>query len=94
MEDWDPSPEATFVRRLGGPNQTRRANTCPDVWELSDGNVAIVGVDMTQGYSDRIPDDLHIYEADERLVVVPKMIFLRAAKAYIQEQNDGPPPSS
>jgi hypothetical protein len=83
--DWDPSPDATISHRLGeGPAElglTRRRRTCPDIWELSDGNIAVVGVDMTKHYRKDLPEDLHIHFEDERLVVIPRAIFDSAMEA-------------
>jgi hypothetical protein len=89
MQDWDPTPDAKFVRRLGGgPTNTRKANSCPDVWELDDGNIAIVGVDVTESYAGQLPDDLHIYSQDERLVVLPRSAFEAAIANFTERDVD------
>lgn len=88
-EDWDPTPNAVFVRRLGGgPVNTRRANSCPDVWELDDGNIAIVGVDVTESYAGQIPDELHIFPGDEKLVVIPRSAFQKAVETFAGRDAD------
>jgi hypothetical protein len=88
-QDWDPTPDAKFVRRLGGgPSDSRRANTCPDVWELSDGNIAIVGVDVTESYADQMPDELHIFPDDEKLVVIPRSAFTKAVETFAGRDAD------
>jgi hypothetical protein len=87
-EDWNPTPDATFVRRLSGLPATRKANSCPDVWELDDGNIAIVGVDVTDTYADRIPDELHIYPGDERMVVIPRSSFEKAVATFSGRDAD------
>ncbi|BCB92021.1 hypothetical protein [Phytohabitans suffuscus] len=79
-QDRRPDESATFVRRITKmPDATRCAlgglgGSCPDVWELSDGNVAIVGRDLTEAYSGRLPDGVGV-ASDERLVVVPRELL-------------------
>jgi hypothetical protein len=43
----------------------------------SRGDVAIVGTDMTEAFSDRIPSDMTI-GAHERLVVIPRNMLVTA----------------
>ncbi|GGP69403.1 hypothetical protein GCM10010185_47750 [Saccharothrix coeruleofusca] len=44
--------------------------TCPDVWELDNGDVAVIGRDLTAQYASRLPEGVRV-GADERLVVIP-----------------------
>jgi hypothetical protein len=85
---WEASPEATFSRRLGkSPRELEVTNGrpgCPDIWELSNGDVAVIGRDLTRNYLDELPADVTIGD-DERLVVIPG-IMLRAAKADIPDE--------
>lgn len=82
---WEADPEATFTRRLGkhpteldGP-PTNGKQGCPDMWELSNGDVAVIGRDLTDAYAGRLPDDVTVV-ADERLVVVPRATIVAAKK--------------
>ncbi|GAB3466252.1 hypothetical protein GCM10027570_55320 [Streptomonospora sediminis] len=84
---WEIDPAAEFSRRLGGTAQelgdSRDTPDCPDIWELDNGDVAVVGRDATDVYASRIPQSMSI-GADERLVVIPGNM-LRAAKKDIPD---------
>jgi hypothetical protein len=84
---WEADPHATFARRLGktaaelgGSDDDRQ---CPDIWQLDNGDIAIVGRDLTVAFADRLPADMRI-GADERLVVIPGNM-LAAAKPDIPD---------
>ncbi|HEX6347343.1 hypothetical protein [Umezawaea sp.] len=85
---WEANPVAQFAKRLGMSAAqlgiTNDDPSCPDVWELSNGDVAVIGRDLTTAYCSRLPEDVHI-GADERLVVIPG-VMLRAAKADIPDE--------
>lgn len=78
---WEADAGATFVRRLGKSPQevgvTTDGPTCPDIWELSDGNVAVIGRDLTDNYAGRLPDGVNVGD-DERLVVLPRSMVVAA----------------
>jgi hypothetical protein len=92
---WQPDPTATLTRRLGispkepgsggngGSASTTAKKGCPDIWQLSNGDVAVIGRDLTDAYLSRLPDDVNIDE-DERLVVLPGEMVI-AAKADIPD---------
>lgn len=84
---WEVDPHATFRRRLGKTaaelGDSRTTNDCPDIWELDNGDIAIVGRDVTSAFADRLPGDVRI-AADERLVVIPGNM-LSAAKSDIPD---------
>lgn len=84
---WEASPSASFSRRLGkSPRELGTTNdrpACPDIWELSNGDIAIIGRDLTRNYIGQLPDDVSVQD-DERVVVIPG-ITLRAAKADISD---------
>lgn len=82
---WEANPEATFVRRLGvnpanlpGP-PTNGKQGCPDIWEMSNGDVAVIGRDLTDVYANRLPDGVTVVP-DERLVVIPRVTIVAAKK--------------
>lgn len=84
---WEADPDAGFRRRLGKSatelGQTNGSQTCPDIWELDNGDVAVVGRDLTGAYAGRMPAGVSIGH-DERLVVIPSSM-MRAAKPDIPD---------
>lgn len=80
---WSPDPQASFVRRLGiaptdagsgrNPGETGSGGEsgCPDVWELDNGDVVVIGRDLTENYAGLLPCGVNI-GASERLVVIPR----------------------
>ena len=76
----------SFHRRLGpDPHsnglQSAGLNGCPDLWELSDGDIAVIGIDITHVFADRLPSTAGC-GPDERIVRVPRNVIV-AAKADI-----------
>ncbi|MFD9890671.1 hypothetical protein ACFWY9_15100 [Amycolatopsis sp. NPDC059027] len=93
---WKPDPSATLVRRLGvSPREpgsggrggtaatTGGKNGCPDIWVLSNGDVAVIGRDLTDAYRSRLPADVSVAQG-ERLVVLPGAM-VSAAKSDIPD---------
>ncbi|MGH3622582.1 MAG: hypothetical protein ACRDQ5_12435 [Sciscionella sp.] len=89
---WTANPDATFARRLGispyepgdnGGTRTQKAGGCPDIWELSNGDFAVIGRDLTAAYQSKLPGDVSV-RSDERLVVVPREMII-AAKVDIPD---------
>jgi hypothetical protein len=80
---WEADPQATFSRRLGKSAQelghSNDREECPDIWELSNGDVAVIGRDLTPNYLHQLPDDVSIGD-DERLVVIPGNMLRSATK--------------
>jgi hypothetical protein len=83
IRKWEADPHATFVRRLGiSPTElggTDGKTGCPDIWELSNGDVAVIGRDLTWHYTGRLPHGVTVV-GDERLVVIPRATILAAKK--------------
>lgn len=79
---WEADVSASMVRRLGkSPDElgnTDKISGCPDVWELDNGDIAVIGRDATSAYRSRLPDSAVIAD-DERLVILPRNV-LAAAK--------------
>lgn len=69
-----------IVRRIGVPPRARGSASganCPDVFELSDGNFAVIGTEATAELEGKLPDDAS--RADyERIVIVSRETLLRA----------------
>jgi hypothetical protein len=80
-------PELTtpqFLRRVGpdphaGGAQTIAAQNCPDVWELADGNFAVIGIDITDACVGRLPATAGC-GPDERVVLVQRRILVDARR--------------
>ncbi|WP_406693257.1 hypothetical protein REH65_28130 [Saccharopolyspora sp. ID03-671] len=85
---WEADPAASFKRRLGKSalelGATENDPTCPDVWELDNGDVAVIGRDLTDSYEGRLPEGVDVGE-DERLVVIPGRM-MRSAKVDIPDE--------
>lgn len=69
-----------IVRRLGDSPRQRGSvtgETCPDLFELSDGSFAVIGTDRTEELDALLPADAA--RADyERIVVITRDTLLRA----------------
>ncbi|MBD0838162.1 hypothetical protein ICC28_05530 [Streptomyces sp. TRM68416] len=69
-----------MFRRIGVPPRQRGSldgNTCPDIFELSDGSFAIIGADKTDALESKLPADAGRSD-DERIVVITRETLLRA----------------
>ncbi|MDP9792921.1 hypothetical protein J2S43_001433 [Catenuloplanes nepalensis] len=53
------------------------------MWELDNGDVVVIGTDLTEAYGARLPDGVSV-DPGERLVVIPRATIL-AAKADIPD---------
>ncbi|WP_405868708.1 MULTISPECIES: hypothetical protein [unclassified Streptomyces] len=69
-----------IVRRLGATPRERgslNGETCPDIFELSDGNFAVIGTEATAELDGKLPPDAG--RADyERIVIITRETLLRA----------------
>ena len=76
-----------MVRRIGAApsvlGTTGGRDGCPDVWELDNGDFAVIGRDLTNVYAEALPEDA-VIGGGERLVVIPRVTLL-AAKAHIPD---------
>lgn len=72
-----------FKRRIGPiPNSTSGssgANGCPDIWELENGDFAIIGFQASAEIISTLPESASI-EGDEAMIVVPRAVVLGARK--------------
>lgn len=71
-----------ILRRLGIAPKLRgsqTSETCPDIFELSDGNFAVIGTEATALLDDSLPADAA--RADyERIVVISRETLVRAKR--------------
>jgi hypothetical protein len=85
--NWEADTSASFARRLGKSaaelRDTGGRDGCPDIWELSNGDIAVIGRDVTAAYRDRLPADVTVAR-DERVVVIPRNMLI-AAKPDISD---------
>ncbi|MEU9331882.1 hypothetical protein AB0D49_01795 [Streptomyces sp. NPDC048290] len=69
-----------IIRRLGVSPRLRGSTngaTCPDIFELEDGNFAVIGTDVTDSLESQLPSDAG--RADyERIVVITRETLVRA----------------
>ncbi|MGW3286959.1 hypothetical protein ACWDR3_20200 [Streptomyces sp. NPDC001002] len=72
----------TILRRLGDSPRQRGSlsgETCPDIFELSDGSFAVIGTEATEDLDSQLPSDAA--RADyERIVVITRETLLRAKR--------------
>jgi len=84
---WDADPAVNFRRRLGKSPQelgnTTDGTDCPELWELDNGDVAVIGSDLTSAYAGRLPAGVSVGHG-ERLVVIPRTAIV-SAKADIPD---------
>ncbi len=72
-----------ILRRLGtSPSQRASAecvacNNCPDLFELADGDFAVIGFDVTAELVPHLPSDAGCGEG-ERIVRIPRAVMLAA----------------
>ncbi len=71
-----------FKRRLGPSPHANGARTaalrgCPDVFELLDGDFAVIGVDITASATSCLPPDASC-GPDERIVRIPRKTLVLA----------------
>jgi hypothetical protein len=79
--NWGTDTSASFARRLGKSaaelGDTGGRDGCPDIWELSNGDIAVVGRDVTAAYKGRLPVDVTV-AGDERVLVIPRNMLIAA----------------
>lgn len=84
---WDADSSSGFLRRIGRSAHELGATTgnasCPDIWELANGDVAVIGTQLRAEYLDRLPEGVTI-DDHESLVVIPRSMLI-AAKADIPD---------
>ncbi|MFE1840374.1 MULTISPECIES: hypothetical protein [Streptomyces] len=71
-----------IVRRLGASPRERGSaagQTCPDIFELQDGNFAVIGTDVTEELDGKLPPDAGRAEY-ERIVMITRETLLRAKR--------------
>lgn len=72
------------MKRLGSDPHANGAqsvacNGCPDIWELADGDFAIIGIDITAAASPILPPTAGC-GPDERIVRLPRNLLVNAKR--------------
>lgn len=73
-----------FLRRLGPDPHAHGAHTaalqgCPDIWELENGDFAVIGRDMTKEVHAHLPPTASC-GPDEKIIVVPRKTLVFAKR--------------
>lgn len=73
-----------FGKRIGpDPHengaQSSGCSGCPDLWELADGNFAIIGIDITDKVAGKLPPTAGC-GPDERVVLLPRNLLVNAKR--------------
>ena len=80
---WEADLGTSFKRRLGKSalelGATNAGPECPDIWELENGDIAVIGRDLTASLGARLPEGVSI-SRDERLVVIPRSMIIAAKR--------------
>ena len=74
----------TFKRRIGldphaGGAKSVGGDGCPDIWELENGDFAVIGIDMTDAAKDKLPPTAGCGQ-DERIVRLPRNVLVNAKR--------------
>jgi hypothetical protein len=74
--------QSMFLRRLGPDPHANGAQTvgcrgCPDIWELANGDFAVIGIDITNAALSKLPPSAGC-GPDERVVLIPRNLLVNA----------------
>ena len=75
-----------FIKRIGSGAHQYCANTvgCPDIWELDNGDFAVIGADITDAAKAHLPPTAGC-GSDERIIRIPRKTLV-LAKSDIPDQ--------
>ena len=73
-----------FRRRIGQDPHANGALTvgcrgCPDIWELANGDFAVIGIDITDAAAPKLPPTAGC-GPDERIVRLPRNLLVNAKR--------------
>jgi hypothetical protein len=70
-----------FLRRIGPEPHGYCAQTagCPDIWELDNGDFAVIGLDITDVAASKLPPTAG-FGPDERIVRLPRNLLVNAKR--------------
>lgn len=77
-----PTITTEFLRRIGPDPHANGAESvaaekCPDIWELKGGNIAIIGIDITDLVRGKLPPTAGC-GPDERVIWIPRNLLVNA----------------
>ena len=84
FEDAGMNSPIEFHRRIGPDPHENGAQTvgcrgCPDIWELTNGDFAVIGIDITDVATDKLPPTAGC-GPDERIVRLPRNLLVNAKR--------------
>ncbi len=73
-----------FLRRIGpdlraNDAQCSGCDNCPDIWELANGDFAVIGIDITVSARAKLPPTAGC-GPDERIVRLPRKLLINAKR--------------
>jgi hypothetical protein len=73
-----------FLKRIGSDPHENGAKTaacqgCPDIWQLEDGDFAVIGIDITAVATPKLPLTAGC-GPDERIVRLPRNLLVNAKR--------------
>ena len=73
-----------FLKRIGPDPHENGAQTvgcrgCPDIWQLADGDFAVIGIDITDAAAPKLPLTAGC-GPDERIVRLPRNLLVNAKR--------------
>lgn len=73
-----------FLKRLGpdphaGSAKSVGCDGCPDIWELENGDFAVIGIDITEAVRMKLPPTAGC-GSDERIVRLPRNLLVNAKR--------------
>lgn len=76
--------QIVFQRRIGEDPHANGAKSaggdgCPDIWELANGDFAIIGIDITDAAIGKLPPTAGC-GSDERIVRLPRSLLINAKR--------------
>ena len=77
----DMNTELTFFRRIGTGSHEYCQQTvgCPDIWELADGDFAVIGADITDAAASKLPPTAGCGPG-ERIIRLPRNLLVNAKR--------------
>ena len=71
----DPHSLPEVIAQGGSP----AIDNCPDVWELSNGDFAVIGIRKTKEFQNLLPESASC-GPDEEIVLVPRIVLANAKR--------------
>ena len=73
-----------FLKRIGPDPHAHGAHSvgcdgCPDIWELADGDIAVIGINITGAARAHLPPTAGC-GPDEQIVRLPRSVLLNARR--------------